>query len=116
MRLTNTKSVPLFAFAFFLGPQGATRADTILVPKDYPTIQQAIDAAVDGDEIIVAPGTYREAINLLGKAIHLHSSDGPDVTTIDAAGLGTSVVTCAAGEGPDTILGNSSAICSVSVW
>ena len=71
MRLTNTKSVPLLAFAFLLWPQGATRAETILVPKDYPTIQQVIDAAVDGDEIIVAPGRYHEALNLFGKAVHL---------------------------------------------
>ena len=33
---------------------------TILVPLDYPTIQQAINAAGNGDEIIVSPGTYQE--------------------------------------------------------
>jgi hypothetical protein len=61
------------------------RADTIFVPNDYPTIQQAIDAASDGDEIVVAPGDYNESINTLRKEIHLRSSDGPDVTTIIAA-------------------------------
>src|SRR5262245_15837686 len=59
------------------------RADTLHVPSEYPTIQAAIDAAVDGDEIIVAPGTYHEAINFNGKALHLHSSDGPETTIID---------------------------------
>ena len=48
-------------------------------------LQQAISAAVDGDEIVVAPGTYPETINFLGKLITLRSSDGPDVTIIDAS-------------------------------
>ncbi|MHC4218723.1 MAG: choice-of-anchor Q domain-containing protein [Planctomycetota bacterium] len=93
------------------------RADTIYVDDDncagpgdgseldpYCSIQTAIDNAVDTDEIVVAPGTYLEAINLLGKAINLHSSDGPADTTIDATGLGASVVMCITGEGPQTIL------------
>ena len=28
----------------------------LLVPTNYPTIQSAVDAAMDGDEILVAPG------------------------------------------------------------
>ena len=35
---------------------GTTLAATINVPADYTTIQAAVDAASDGDEIIVAPG------------------------------------------------------------
>ena len=60
--------------------------------------------ATDDDEIIVGPGTYYEAINLLGKAVYLHSSDGPGVTIINATGLDTSVVTCISGEQLDTII------------
>jgi len=81
------------------------RAEVIHVPADYPTIQQAINEAAEaGDEIIVAEGEYNEAINFLGKAIWLHSADGPEVTIIDGEGLDTSVVTCASGEGPGTTL------------
>jgi hypothetical protein len=69
----------------------------------YCSIQTAIDNAVDTDEIIVAPGTYNETINLLGKAVWLHSSHGPDVTIVDAQQSGT-VVTCDSGEGPATVL------------
>jgi hypothetical protein len=83
---------------------GSARADMLTVPSvDYPTIQSAIAAAVDGDEVVVDPGTYFETIDLLGKAIWLHSSDGPAVTTIDGDGA-YHVVQCVSGEGPGTIL------------
>ena len=78
-------------------------ADILHVPGDFPTIQEAIDAAVDGDEVEVHPGTYNEAIDFLGKAITVYSTDGPDVTIIDAQQTGT-VVTCSSGEGPDSML------------
>ena len=66
-------------------------------------IQVCIDAVTGGDGCVVAPGTYFENINFLGKAITLRSSEGPEATTIDAGGSG-SVVTCNSGEGPDTVL------------
>ncbi|MCZ6652628.1 MAG: right-handed parallel beta-helix repeat-containing protein [Planctomycetota bacterium] len=66
-------------------------------------IQDCIDAAMDGDECVVAPGTYFENINFLGKAITLHSSEGAEVTTIDADGSDT-VVTCNSAEGVDSVL------------
>ncbi len=70
----------------------------------YCSIQTAIDNAVDTDEIVVAAGTYFETINFFGKAIWLHSSDGPEVTIIDATDLFSSVVTCDSDEGADTVL------------
>ncbi len=69
----------------------------------FVSIQAAIDAAADDDEVVVAPCSYFETINFLGKAISLCSSDGPNVTSIDAQGEGA-VVTCTSGEGPDTVL------------
>jgi len=33
------------------------------VPTEYPTIQAAVDAAVDGDEVIIEPGIYNEPGN-----------------------------------------------------
>ena len=80
-------------------------AATLHVPADHPTIQSCIDAAISGqDECVVAPGTYNELINFLGKAITLRSSHGRSATTIDGTGLNGSVVTCASGEGPDSVL------------
>lgn len=80
-----------------------TCADTICVPADYPTIQEAIGAAVDGDEICVGPGTYPEMIDLDGKAVRLYSTDGPMSTIIDSQGDGP-VVRCDSEEGADTII------------
>ncbi len=76
----------------------------INVPGDQPTIQAGIDAAMNGDEIVVAPGTYFETIHFTGKAVWLHSSDGPEVTIISANGpVGDdSAVTCDSGEGSNT--------------
>ena len=83
---------------------GVAFGDIINVPGDQPTIQAGIDAAQNGDEVVVAPGTYNEAINFQGDAITLRSSGGPDVTIIDATGLSDRVVRCILGEGPDTVL------------
>ena len=39
-----------------------------LVPKDYPTIQAAVNAALPGDEIRIAKGVYAESVTLTGKS------------------------------------------------
>jgi hypothetical protein len=84
-------------------------ADTLHVPADYSTIQRAIDAAVNNDEIVVAPGHYNETINLRGKAVTLRSTDPSDdatvrATVLDGTGLDSSVIACIAGEGLDTLI------------
>jgi hypothetical protein len=72
--------------------------DTVIeVPAEAPTIQAAIDAAVDGDTVLVTPGTFFETIDFHGKAITVRSAEGPDVTVIDARGAG-SVVSFRSGE------------------
>ena len=101
--MKSTKTVLAVAIVSLLS-SASTPADIINVPADQPTIQAGIDAATDGDEVVVAPGTYNELIDFVGKAITLRSSDGADVTTIDGAGLNDSVVKCINGEGPKTML------------
>jgi hypothetical protein len=76
---------------------------TILVPADYPTIQAAIDAAVNGDTVLVSPGTYVENINFIGKAITVRSDLGPEVTIIDG-NQADSVVRFNSGEGDASVL------------
>ncbi len=46
---------------------------TIRVPEDYSTIQAAINAAVNGDLVLVGPGTYSGGLNISGKTITLAS-------------------------------------------
>lgn len=77
---------------------------TIHVPADIATIQGAILAASNGDTVLVEPGVYLEHnINFLGKAIHLASVLGPEVTTIDAQVQGRGLILIS-GEGPGTVV------------
>jgi parallel beta-helix repeat protein len=69
----------------------------LLVPEDHATIQEAIDAAEDGDVIVVSPGTYGENIDFSGKNIILRSTDPGDpevvaATTLDGGGLDSVVI------------------------
>lgn len=48
-------------------------ASIIYVPGNYSTIQSALNAAANGDTILVAPGIYYENVNFRGKGILLAS-------------------------------------------
>jgi hypothetical protein len=45
------------------------------VPADFPTIQGAVDAAVEGDLILIAPGTYTEAVQVTTNNIIIRGLD-----------------------------------------
>src|SRR5215813_12700279 len=81
----------------------AAQATVIRVPADQPTIQAAIAAAANGDIVQVAPGTYVENLNFLGKAIQVKRDEGPAVTVIDGNQAG-SVVSFVSGEGSQAVL------------
>jgi hypothetical protein len=115
MSRTRYLVLPVLSFAVTATVQSATLVVDVAncpgpgdgsVGDPYCSIQTAIDNAVDTDEIVVAPGTYFETIDFLGKAIWLHSSDGPEVTIISANGpVGAdTAVTCDSGEESTTVL------------
>jgi predicted outer membrane repeat protein len=81
---------------------------TIYVPDDHSTIQAAINAAVNGDSVIVRQGFYLENLDFLGKAITVKSESGPGATVIEGWNPVDpergSVVLFATGEGPGSVL------------
>jgi hypothetical protein len=88
-------------------PQGIENARE---RKRYSSIQRAINAASDGDEIVISPGIYeyRQNINLKGRNITVRSTDPEDAavvaaTVISGGGKG-SAVTFSIGEDTNCVL------------
>lgn len=47
----------------------------INVPADHATIQEAVDAAAEGDLILIAPGVYHEAVNVVTNNLTLRGTE-----------------------------------------
>jgi hypothetical protein len=83
-------------------------ATTVHIPQDWERIQDGIEAASDGDTIMVATGTYVENLDFIGKSIVVTGTAPKDstivaATVVDGDGAG-SVVLFRSGEGPDSII------------
>jgi predicted outer membrane repeat protein len=61
-------------------------AATLRVPEDYPGIQAAVAAAVDGDTVLVSGGLFTGAVVIGAKNIELTSVNGPEATELDGFG------------------------------
>ena len=72
----------MFALAINIKP---VKGATITVPDDYPTIQEAINAASAGDTIFVHVGIYSESI-IVNKSLNL-IGENPESTIIDGTAV-----------------------------
>ena len=81
----NSASAVVFAGALFAGGvAGVCDAAELNVPsKQYPTIQSAIDAAADGDVVVIAAGEFTESCVVQGKSIAIRGA-GMDATIWNA--------------------------------
>jgi len=98
------RSIIAVSAAILAASSFSAYAATLTVPGQFTTIQSAINAAVDNDVINVSPGTYAESIDFLGKRIRVQSTNGPELTIIDATGQNHSVVRFVSGENNQSIL------------
>jgi hypothetical protein len=82
--------IVIFLSALCLMLSAASPAAVIHVPADQSTIQAGINAAVSGDTVLVAPGTWTGPDNtnltFSSNQITLQSEDGPATCTIDCQG------------------------------
>ncbi|KAA0002123.1 MAG: hypothetical protein FE046_00460 [Thermoplasmata archaeon] len=60
--------------------------DIVYVPDDYPTIQDAINNATDGDTIVVRDGTYYENV-VVNKSITLMAGSSPVIDGMGGTGI-----------------------------
>ena len=81
----------LAAAAVWWTAPGALAAE-LAVPQQYETIQAAINAASDGDRVLVSAGIYHEQVNLSGKGIQLIAIAGSEFTAIDGDDVRTVIV------------------------
>ncbi|MHC4641163.1 MAG: right-handed parallel beta-helix repeat-containing protein [Planctomycetota bacterium] len=110
------KKTILLSIVVLLILHGFTTAANRLVPDEYATIQDAVDAAVNGDVVIVDPDIYtgdgNRDIDFFGKAITVRSTDPNDPNIV-----ATTIIDCQGtefnqhrafyfhtGEGPKSVL------------
>lgn len=109
--LTSVLAV-LFVLCVASRAQSRTWYVTVDYTGDVPTIQAAIDTAVAGDEVLVAPGTYTwtnqfisgSRMIIMKSGIWLHSEGGPEITVLDAERQG-GVIYCDGVDDQATIQG-----------
>jgi predicted outer membrane repeat protein len=89
MKKTTILSTILLLLCFY---SVKVDAATLYVPSVYTTIQDAVDAALNGDIVLIADGVYtgdgNKNIDFSGKSITVQSDNGPLNCIIDCEGDG----------------------------
>lgn len=70
-------STPIRLLALLAVLAAAAQAGVIRVPQDYAHLQVAANHAVDGDVILVQPGTYAGPLDIGGKSLVVAGDGGP---------------------------------------
>jgi len=99
------------------------KIENVTIGKRYHSILDAIDDAVNGDEIVVSKGTFFESIDFKGKNVILRSTDPNDSTVVSETVITADgdVVTFSGGEDASCVLAgftirdaNNSIFCSAA--
>jgi len=99
-RVIALSSIGMFLPLARSGAQPPARRHAVLaVPAKFPTIQAAIDSAVPGDTVLVAPGRYYENIRFKGKGIVVASQFA---RTRNAADIERTIIDGSRPSHPDT--------------
>jgi parallel beta-helix repeat protein len=80
----SSRTATLF-LCFFFGATTGAQSAIRRVPQDFSTIQAAINAAQNGDTVLVSRGTYAGGIAISGKTLtlasnYINTSDPNDIT------------------------------------
>ncbi len=79
-------------------------AATIRVPADYANMQDAVNASVNGDTVLVAPGRYKVNLNFYGKNIVLTSEAGRELTFLEPGGTVSPIIALTNGESAAAVI------------
>lgn len=73
-------------------------ARVVIIPEDYPTIQEGIDSCADGDTVLIKPGIYYENLfmmsaNIILASFYLSTGDTTYISTtiVDGTSSGSVV-------------------------